>query len=1087
MSSAGGTNRSGTATDAGNPYGNPFNDYLRRPYGVMSSPQQQADLPPVQDDPAEPFDWYRYPRAAIGVYGGPEESIVTAEGYLKTIFGTLTFATGADHTPVDQRVKTWADGYLPILQYDFERAGVANHVEMFAATVPGVATIPYTERFGVPSQTLTADVDNMINFVRVTFTNTTTSPLTYTFSASLGTDRVTQPNGNLAGRTWTPGPARPSTISYDATTKSFGGDGKLLYTVSADPDAVGPDGASPAADWNLALQPGQSRSLVFKMPYYVAQSSDTAAIGQADYDTERSATSDFWHRTLDNAGTTIDVPGDGVERKVVDTYKASLALSLIDVDLIDGQCFWDANPTVYDNYYLRDAAFDLDGLLNAGFTDLVKSCTRAMLPWQNADGEFQSQNNEWDGNGEALWMMGDYITRTHDTAFAQEVYPAVQRAMAWEWQFRQAAWPQAHGLFPALSMRDNEHVTGHVLTYDLWAIAGERGAAAVAAAAGDADTAAAWTDRADQYVQILRTALQPAVSELGWIPPTTEGMQAAGTGTGWYGTAYGIDWGNLEAVWPSGVFAPDDPWITASLKAWRSKMFEGIFTYPNGGVESTLHSYTPISISVTDIRAGDQTAAVQSLYDLLVHTSATDTTTEGMNAAQRWGWNDSNRTQPHGEFAGKYLTLLHDMLAFSGQDGSLHLANTWSPVWAQPGQHVGFSGDTDFGHVSYRIDVRDDGMTMHLSPPTRNAPKTIVVSVPSSVTVTDVQVSGGAPATVAGDRITLPAPTSDTTITVTWNRGTGPDLSFARAVQDYRANYAAMTSAPEVSVTGLQTSAPTVRIGEPLTVGATVVNTGGAGYLADPDVTLYVDGQPAQTDTRTFARGIGFSTPDSVISFARNTEGVIPVRFTVRLCDTGTHTVAIGLGDTPPADSSHVQLRPQPASAPAPGVSVRLAAQPQYLDAGAAGTLDATVTNTGCEPVTDTQVSLRAPDGWQLTPTTGTQLGTIQPGDSARVSWSYPAAVGDPSQAVTPATMQAEASYGWRGISTGSAEGDTTVYVLQPVQAPYRTHTDTFAAFGQSGDSFAIAAGGRDMGGSYDEFGAIYTAGTATPSTVATT
>jgi hypothetical protein len=861
------------------PYGNPFNDYLRRPYGVMDSPEQQKSLAPVDDRADEPFDWYRHPRAVIGPYGGPEEAVITPEGYLQTQLGTLRFDTGADRTAVDQRVKTWRDGWLPILSEAFQRDGIDHTITFFSAKVDGVAKVPYAQRYAVPTRTLDVQADNFVTFVDVTLKNTTHSPTTARFGATLTPDGVQQDQPQ-------PGPSWPASPVWDARTASLGGDGKLLLTASGQPTE-----AANRLGWSTTLAPGASTTIRLRMPYWVARSRDLGKISGADHDRVLASTDAFWRKTLRDASTDIALPAG--ESKMIDTYRAAIVQSLISTDLVGGHCFWDGNPTVYDKYYLRDAAFDIDGMLGAGFTDLARLCTRDMLLWQNDTGQFISKDGENDGNGQALAMFGNYLNRTGDKAFAAEVLPAVRKAMAWEWQQRQDDWPVSGGLFPTSSMEDNEGVAGHVLTYDLWNIAGERGAAAIARAAGDPATADSWARRADQYEAILRAKLKPAVDRIGWIPPTLEGLDGKALRTGWYGDTYGLDWGNLEVVSPTGVFEPNEEWVTKSLESWRDKMFEGVFTYPMGGIEGLLHSYTPMSILDTDIRRGDQTEALKGLYDLLVHTSATHSAGEGLNAAQRWDWSEDGQTQPHNEFAGKYLTLVRDMMAYEGQDGRLYLANTWNPDWAQPGRRIAFSGDTDLGPVSFSITSRAGGATAHLVPPS-SAP--VVLRVPAGATVTSAQLHGRGKAVVNDGTIVLTGLSGPVDLTINWRLASAAPVSYDRAVQDYKANYARLTSPVNVRITDLKAVSGTV--------SATVVNDGGAGYLPDPAVSLWVDGQVVARDTRSFARGIGFTTPPGVTSFARNAGGVIPVGFT--LTAPGAHTVGIGFGDTPPTRTIQV-------------------------------------------------------------------------------------------------------------------------------------------------------------------------------------
>lgn len=1059
-----------------NPYGNPYNAYLRAPYGVLANPQQQASLPPVQDDPNEPFDWYRYPRAAIGVYGGPERSIITPEGYLQTEFGALTFATGTARTPINQRVKTWQDGYLPILSEQFDTDGVQHAIHFFAAKLPGVAPVPYTQSYGLPAKKVTADVANMVDFAKVSLTNPGSSSVTHRFSVTLDLGKgIGALNGNA-------GPDKPADPSWDSGNRVYGGDGKLLLVSDQAPSDV--SGAT--QDYDVTLAPHQTRTLTFAMPYFVGESSDAGPIAGASYDQYEAQTAAFWHQTLDKAGTTLQIPGGGVETKALDTYKANLAFSLILMNVIDGKYFWNANPTVYDHYWLRDTAFDIDGILNAGFTDVAKQVTLEMLDWQSSSGQFISQRGENDGNGEALWAFANYYERTHDTAFARQVWPAVQKAMDWEWQIRTQYWASDDGLFPASSMGDDEGVRGHVLTYDLWNIAGEGAAAKIAAAVGDTATEKTWTERRAQYVSILRSKLEPQVKKLGFIPPAVEGMQAPAIRTGWYGSVYGIDWGNLEAAWPSGAFAPDDPWITESLAAWQQKTFEGIFGYASGGVESTLHSYTPMSLSVTDVMRGDQKAALSSLYSLLVHTSATDMASEGMSSAQRWGWSAADQTQPHAEFAGKYLTFLRDMLAYEAADGSLHLANVWSPQWSKPGETLGFSGNTDFGPMSYTAEVDGDGATMNLDPPTADAPKSIVISAPVGTTLTSVTMQGRQVGTISGGQVTLPALRTAGVIRLNWEKADeAPDLSFARAVSDYEADYKRMTSPIDADVTTVTADHHTIEAGQPLSITGTVRNKGGAGYLPDRRVVLYVNGTATQTDTTTFARGIGFTTPSQIISFGHHDEGTVPVTFSPQLCTPGHYTIGVGLGSAAPTHTTEVDVQPASAATP-PTATVTLSPSSPYVDGGGKATVTGKVTDTGCAALTGTELTLNGPDGWTATPQGPTDLGTIAPGASATVSLTVtpPASLSAPD---TTVDLSGEASFGDSAGGTGTAHGSTTLTAFATPSPDYRSFASTAAHFGQTGDRFAVYADGRDQWIGTDQFGALYREGAGTANTTVTT
>jgi len=92
-------------------------------------------LHPSIDRDDEPFCYYNKPTDVIGVMDGKEGTLITPEGYLCTGFGELMFFAGNPLTPVQQRVKTLLSGYLPVVQYQFERESVRYQLTLFAATL----------------------------------------------------------------------------------------------------------------------------------------------------------------------------------------------------------------------------------------------------------------------------------------------------------------------------------------------------------------------------------------------------------------------------------------------------------------------------------------------------------------------------------------------------------------------------------------------------------------------------------------------------------------------------------------------------------------------------------------------------------------------------------------------------------------------------------------------------------------------------------------------------------------------------------------------------------------------------------------
>jgi hypothetical protein len=126
--------------------------------------------------------------------------------------------------------------------------------------------------------------------------------------------------------------------------------------------------------------------------------------------------------------------------------------------------------------------------------------------------------------------------------------------------------------------------------------------------------------------------------------------------------------------------------------------------------------------------------------------------------------------------------------------------------------------------------------------------------------------------------------------------------------------------------------------------------------------------------------------------------------------DAATATVHIHTASLPTSDTHTIaQVGGRPvARAQSAAVSLTLdPPTPTTLAAGQTTTVNATLTNAGPGSISDTTLSLSAPQGWTVSPGAPTAVGTVAAGESRTVSWSVtaPAATGG------TASLQATATY----------------------------------------------------------------------------
>jgi len=106
-----------------------------RPAGAQDMGNGMLD--PAMDTPRAPFSYFAHPTDVIGALFAPVASEVTPEGYIYTGCGELMFFIGNPPEPVNVRIKTLREGYLPIVEYEFVRHGVRYRFSLFAADLGG--------------------------------------------------------------------------------------------------------------------------------------------------------------------------------------------------------------------------------------------------------------------------------------------------------------------------------------------------------------------------------------------------------------------------------------------------------------------------------------------------------------------------------------------------------------------------------------------------------------------------------------------------------------------------------------------------------------------------------------------------------------------------------------------------------------------------------------------------------------------------------------------------------------------------------------------------------------------------------------
>ena len=461
-----------------------------------------------------------------------------------------------------------------------------------------------------------------------------------------------------------------------------------------------------AFSWSLA--PGQSAERAMRLPF--APVPDQRALAKEDHTLWLQRTVDYWRGVMAKAAR-VTVPC----RKSTEAMLAAHVCQLIANDhgeMHGGEGF-------YDQFYIRDAGYQILELEEAGLHDAAAKAVACYLRRQRKDGRFETQRMQFDANGQALWVLWQYAKITDDKAWLADAYPQMVRAVEWIKAARRQA-PAGSpfgGLLPPAPADGESLWNGkfHIVGYDIWNLRGLLCTADAARLLGKPDEAAAMEREAAAYRQAIDAAHRR--TGLPHFPPSWEKP--------------GTHWGNTETLWPTELFARDDPRVAALDKHVREDFGGGFVegTIRWMGRPDVIHPYMSAYTTMASLLRGEHEKFVEDFYWYLLHTSASHAFPEGIYYKRRIAWSE---TIPHVTGASNYAFLLRHMLVHERGD-ELHLLLGVPDGWLAEGQTIAVErAPTHFGAMSLTVRGEAKGVRVALDPPKRNPPKRIVLTLPKS-------------------------------------------------------------------------------------------------------------------------------------------------------------------------------------------------------------------------------------------------------------------------------------------------------------------------------------------------------------------
>ncbi len=360
----------------------------------------------------------------------------------------------------------------------------------------------------------------------------------------------------------------------------------------------------------------------------------------------RSLTMDVWSQK--KLGSMKLMTPDSRINEAFEASKNNL-LILVDRDEVT------PGPFTYHKMWFRDAAYTVAALLKLGFFDDVKRILENYFKKQKPDGFFESQNGEWDSNGQVLWTISQYFLFTRDTDFLEGHFAALVKGAEWVFKTRKKTSKDPselhYGLLPAGYSAEHFGPSNYYYWDDFWGWSGIRDLIRIGKILGK-DVSALEREN-EAYLADIEQSIARTQEELGeaYIPSSP------------YRRKDSSMIGTVASVYPLQMFPASRPDVRLTLKLIRKRFMQSTAFF-----HKLLHSGYNVYLTaqVAECYVFDRsTMALPILYWILDHATTTWTFPEAIHPETNGGCMGDGH---HGWASAELLHLIRNLLFYEEGD-----------------------------------------------------------------------------------------------------------------------------------------------------------------------------------------------------------------------------------------------------------------------------------------------------------------------------------------------------------------------------------------------------------------------------------
>jgi hypothetical protein len=379
-------------------------------------------------------------------------------------------------------------------------------------------------------------------------------------------------------------------------------------------------------------------------------------------------------------------------------------------------------PFTYRRFWFRDAVLMGNALLGLNLGGSLGRHLQRFPERQKHDGFFESQEGEWDANGQVLWLV-DRWQRCTQGALEKRLERALRRGARWIARKRvRGGDPLREGLLPAGFSAEHLGPNDYYYWDDFWGIAGLRAAVRLAARQGAAEDAQRWAREAEDFQAAVFRSIAglPAHRRTGAIPAAPYRRMDAGAV------------GSMVADYPLQLTAPGDARVMHTLAfLMENCFFRGGFFQDM--IHSGINAYLTLALAQTLLRAGDPRwqELMESVAGLA---TATGQWPEAIHPFSGGGCMGDGQ---HGWAAAEWIMLVRNLFVREEGEG-LVLGAGVLPQWLAGGDAAFGPTATPHGPVSLRLTSTDGRPTARVDARWHAAAPPMEIAVPGFAVVRDV-------------------------------------------------------------------------------------------------------------------------------------------------------------------------------------------------------------------------------------------------------------------------------------------------------------------------------------------------------------